>query len=231
MTRIIAGTYGGRRLLAPTGRDTRPTTDRARESLFSRLDHLGVLDRARVLDLYAGSGALGLEALSRGAAEAVLVETAAGAARVASRNVRELKAPAEVVVADADRYLRRVGSRIDQADGTALDTALGDAEVARQFDVAFLDPPYDLTQPALARTLGLLVPLLAPEAVVVVERSTRSDEPEWPAGLRRFASKSHGETALWYAEPNSGSASEPAPESDPESAPDPALDKPADTDE
>lgn len=184
MPRIIAGRYGGRRLTAPTGRDTRPTTDRVRESLFSRLEHLDVVEGATVLDLYAGSGALGLEALSRGASRAVLVEIAQGAARTLRHNVAELRAPAQVVVSDADRYLR---------------SAAG--EERGWVDVAFLDPPYDLADDRLAHTLELLVPVLTKDAVVVVERSARSPEPRWPAGLERFAERMHGETALWYAEP------------------------------
>lgn len=183
MPRIIAGRYGGRRLAAPGGRDTRPSTDRVRESLFSRLAHLDVLEDAVVLDLYAGSGALGLEALSRGASRAVLVDIAAAAARTLRRNVAELGAPAQVVVSDADRYLR-AGTEGGQTG----------------FDLAFLDPPYHLAEDALAATLALLPSVLTEEAVVVVERSARSPEPSWPPALERFAERRHGETALWYAE-------------------------------
>lgn len=183
VTRIIAGTYGGRRITAPTGASTRPTTDRVREAVFSRLDHLGVLEDASVVDLYAGSGALGLEAVSRGARRAVLVESAAAAARVVQRNVRGLGAAAEVVTADVAAYLRRM---------SGTDT---------RFDVAFLDPPYDVDDATLADVLQLLGPLLTPEAVVMVERSARSPEPAWPAGMERFAGKKHGETAVWFAEP------------------------------
>lgn len=183
VTRIIAGTYGGRRITAPTGASTRPTTDRVREAVFSRLDHLGVIEDASVVDLYAGSGALGLEAVSRGARRAVLVESAAAAARVVQRNVRELGAAAEVVTADVSAYLRRMS-----------DTGI-------RFDVAFLDPPYDVDDATLAGVLQLLGPLLTPEAVVMVERSARSPEPSWPAGMERFAGKKHGETAVWFAEP------------------------------
>ncbi|GAB47259.1 16S rRNA (guanine(966)-N(2))-methyltransferase RsmD [Mobilicoccus pelagius] len=191
MPRIIAGRYGGRRLTAPTGRDTRPTTDRVRESLFSRLEHLDVLDDAVVLDLYAGSGALGLEAVSRGASRAVLVEIANGAARTLRRNVAELDAPAQIVVSDADRYLRGATGEGDPEAGP----------IDPWVDVAFLDPPYDLTDERLARTLELLAPLLTRDAIVVVERSARSPEPTWPAGLVRFATRAQGETVLWYAEP------------------------------
>ena len=211
MPRIIAGRYGGRRLVAPTGRDTRPTTDRVRESLFSRLEHLDVLEGASVLDLYAGSGALGLEALSRGAEHAVLVEIAQGAARTLRRNVAELQAPAQVVVSDAERYLRTVTPERRPGGGDAPEGSGGPAEGEgshARVDLAFLDPPYDLADDRLRRTLDLLTSLLAPDAVVVVERSARSPEPSWPAGLERVGERAHGETRLWYARPAVPSAGE-----------------------
>lgn len=184
MTRIVAGTVGGRTIQVPP-RGTRPTSDRVREAIFSRLAHLDVLDGARVLDLYAGSGALGLEAASRGASAVVLVDHARKAVDVARRNVTSLGLGGVVrVVADtAERYAANA------ADGSA-------------FDVVFLDPPYDLSDDVLSAVLGHLTApgVLAPGAVVVVERSTRSPEPAWPAGLRAFARKDYGETAVHYAE-------------------------------
>ena len=90
MTRIIAGSLGGRRIETPSGSDTRPTSDRVRESLFARLDSLGMLADSNVLDLFAGSGALGLEAISRGATRAVFVERAGKAAQVVKKNIRAL---------------------------------------------------------------------------------------------------------------------------------------------
>ncbi len=183
MTRIVAGSVGGRTIAVPP-KGTRPTSDRVREAIFSRLEHLDVLDGGRVLDLYAGSGALGLEAASRGAAEVVLVDSARRAADVARRNVADLGLSGTVrVVADtAERYA---------------------AVAAGPFDVVFLDPPYDLTEAALATVLEHLAApgVLAPGAVVVVERSTRSPEPAWPAGLEAYARKDYGETAVHYAEP------------------------------
>src|SRR3954467_7982650 len=131
--RIVAGRWSGRRLVAPRGRDTRPTSDRGREALFSIL---GPLDGARVLDLFAGSGALGLEALSRGAASATLVERAPAALRVLRDNVADLGAGAEIVAADARSYLR--GARGQGA----------------QYDLVFLDPPYR-SAAALGRELEL----------------------------------------------------------------------------
>jgi len=184
MTRIVAGRFGGRSLQVPP-KGTRPTSDRVREAIFSRLDHLDVLDGARVLDLYAGSGALGLEAASRGAAEVVLVDANRRAADVARRNVATLGLQREVrVVADA-------AERFAASAGTL------------RFDVVFLDPPYDLAEDALTTVLAHLAApgVLAAGAVVVVERSTRSPEPTWPAGLEAFARKDYGETAVHYAEP------------------------------
>ncbi|HWV79773.1 MAG TPA: 16S rRNA (guanine(966)-N(2))-methyltransferase RsmD [Isoptericola sp.] len=191
MTRIVAGRFGGRSLQVPP-KGTRPTSDRVREAIFSRLDHLDVLDGARVLDLYAGSGALGLEAASRGAADVVLVDANRRAADVARRNVAALGLQREVrVVADsAERF----------AAGAVASSA------GSGFDVVFLDPPYDLAEDALATVLAHLAApgVLAAGAVVVVERSTRSPEPAWPAGLEPFARKDYGETAVHYAEPAAG---------------------------
>lgn len=184
MTRIIAGSAGGRRIATPEGASTRPTSERVREALFSRLDHLGVLDGARVLDLYAGSGALGLEALSRGATSAVLVEAARGAADVARRNVRTLRFDATVVADTVERALAGPATR-------------------GPFDLVFIDPPYDLTGEALAGVLDALATpgRLTGDAVVVVERSTRTGEPVWPPGLEPFTDRAYGETKLWFAEP------------------------------
>jgi 16S rRNA (guanine966-N2)-methyltransferase len=194
MTRIVAGRFGGRSLQVPP-KGTRPTSDRVREAIFSRLDHLDVLDGARVLDLYAGSGALGLEAASRGAAEVVLVDASRRAADVARRNVAALGLQREVrVVADAaERFAAGAAPATGAADGAG-----------RGFDVVFLDPPYDLAEDALTTVLAHLAApgVLGPDAVVVVERSTRSPEPGWPAGLAAFARKDYGETAVHYAEPN-----------------------------
>lgn len=185
MTRIVAGLAGGRPLVVPaTG--TRPTSDRVREALFSRLAHLDALDDARVLDLYAGSGALGLEAVSRGAASAVLVDHAKPAVAACRRNVAALGLPGVAVAADrALPYLQR---RRPLAD----------------LDLVFLDPPYDLSDDDLALVLAALVPHLASGALVVVERSSRSAEPVWPTGevvLHREDERRYGETVLWFAAP------------------------------
>ena len=186
MTRIISGTAGGRRLRTTPGSTTRPTSDRVREALFSRLEHRGLLEDTRVLDLYAGSGALGLEAASRGAAEVVLVESQRGAAAAIHANIAAVAHPAVRLVVDTVE--RTLGS--GPPGGTP-------------FDLVLLDPPYDLTEEALAAVLTALVERgwLGPDAFVVVERSTRSPQPRWPAGLELSGEKRYGETAMWFAEP------------------------------
>jgi 16S rRNA (guanine966-N2)-methyltransferase len=183
VTRIIAGSAGGRRLQVPAGRDTRPTSDRVREALFSRLDHEGWLDGAHVLDLYAGSGALGLEAASRGAAEVVLVEAARVAAATIRRNVSTLGLDGvRVAEAKVERWLDRP------------------ADV--RFDVVLADPPYPVTDDAVDGVLRLLTEhgWLADQALVVVERASRSRAPRWPAPLEAVADRAYGETRLWFAE-------------------------------
>lgn len=189
MTRIVAGTAGGRRLHTPPGVGTRPTSDRVREALFSRLEHLGVIEDAAVLDLYAGSGALGLEAASRGAARVVLVDASRRVASVAERNARELGLRGSV---------RVLGDRVERVLLGGTDPA----GAGGRFDLVLLDPPYDLSEQVLADVLQLLVThrWLAQAALVVVERSTRSPEPVWPGGLRALHPRRYGETTLWFAE-------------------------------
>lgn len=184
MTRIIAGTAGGLRLQAPAGHDTRPTSDRVREALFGRLEHDGLLDATRVLDLYAGSGALGLEALSRGARTAVWVEQGQAAARTIRRNTAATGLTSGEVLADrVERVLRR-------------------PVAGEPFDLVVADPPYPLPEVELAGVLRLLVEghWLSARAVVVVERSARTPEPTWPAGLERYDERRYGETRVWFAE-------------------------------
>ncbi|MEO3935792.1 16S rRNA (guanine(966)-N(2))-methyltransferase RsmD [Dermatophilaceae bacterium Soc4.6] len=188
MTRIISGLARGHRLRTPAGSGTRPTSDRVREALFSRLEHLDVLRGARVLDLYAGSGALGLECASRGATDVLLVESARGAAAVARANAAALAdvlAPAQVQV---------------RAD--TVERVLSGRPVGRAAGVVLLDPPYDVSQDRLAAVLAQLVGRgwLTPDALVVVERSARSPEPAWPAGLVLEDQRRHGETTVWTAQ-------------------------------
>ncbi|GAA3904846.1 16S rRNA (guanine(966)-N(2))-methyltransferase RsmD [Microbacterium invictum] len=180
MTRIISGRAGSLSLAVPDA-GTRPTSDRVRESLFGSLEAAGRLD-GTVLDLYAGSGALALEAVSRGATAADLVERNARAATIAERNTRAVlravpDARVRVHRASADQFLR---------------------SAAATYDLAFLDPPYDLDETELTATLALLVPRLAPDAVVIVERASRSPEPTLPPGLSHDRQRRYGDTALWW---------------------------------
>lgn len=180
MTRIIAGTAGGRRLQTPGGSGTRPTSDRVREALFGRLEHLDALDGA-ALDLYAGSGALGLEAASRGAAPVLLVESDRRAAAVIKANIAALGLT-DVTVRAA----------------TVERTLAGGAPYAS--DLVLIDPPYAVGETALATVLQTLTDgWLADDALVVVERSSRSPEPTWPAGLSGQDDRKYGETTLWFA--------------------------------
>lgn len=176
--RIIAGIAKGRRLVAPSGKGVRPTTDRVKEALFSSLQPR--LHGAVVLDLYAGSGALGLEAVSRGARQAVLVERWTRALQAIAANVEATGFGDRVTVVSDD---------VDRAMAT----------LAGPFDVVLADPPYDLADDALAGVLGAVAPLLADDAVVVVERHGRSGPVPWPAGLRRERSRRYGDTTLHVA--------------------------------
>ncbi|ADP79126.1 16S rRNA (guanine(966)-N(2))-methyltransferase RsmD [Pseudofrankia inefficax] len=181
MTRVVGGVAGGRRLAVPPGQGTRPTSDRAREGLFNSLASLVDLDGARVADLYAGSGAVGLEALSRGAAHALLVERDPKAAQVVRRNAAELGlAGAEIVVGAVERVV--------------------DATPGQAYDVVFLDPPYALDDGRLGEVLVRLVDRrwLDRGGVCVVERARRSAPPSWPDGLVEVRSRGYGEAVLWY---------------------------------
>ena len=170
--RIIAGTHGGRELTAPKGRATRPTSDRVREALFSIL---GDMDGLRVLDLFAGSGALGIEALSRGAAQATLVDSARAANDAIRRNLEALGMEAEVVAQPAMRFL-----------GAAL-------RDGRQYDLVFLDPPYRHASTLGRELSSALMPILAADARVVAESDRRS-----PLGLelRLLDARRYGDTLI-----------------------------------
>jgi 16S rRNA (guanine966-N2)-methyltransferase len=183
VARVIAGEAGGRRLAVPGGRDTRPTSDRAREGLFSTITSMaGSLAGARVLDLYAGSGAVGLEALSRGAEHVLLVEHSARAARVIRENIEALGLPGAVLAADkVERVLAR-------------------GPEGGRYDVVFADPPYALAEAGVSRVLSLLAGQgwLAPGALVVVERATRSGPLNWPDEFVPAKSRRYGEATFWY---------------------------------
>ncbi|HET8716385.1 MAG TPA: 16S rRNA (guanine(966)-N(2))-methyltransferase RsmD [Nocardioidaceae bacterium] len=182
MTRIIGGSAGGRRLQTPGGASTRPTSDRVREALFSSLEAaLGSLQGLRFLDLYAGSGAVGLEARSRGAGVVTLVEHDRRTAGLIRRNVSSLGlSRVDVLVASVPRTLA--------------------TPPVAPYDVVFLDPPYPLPDAEVDAALTALVRngWLAAGALVALERASRSAEPRWPDGLVAQRSKKYGETTLWY---------------------------------
>jgi 16S rRNA (guanine966-N2)-methyltransferase len=175
----VAGTHGGRRLVVPAGTATRPTSDRTREALFASLiSARGSLRGAAFLDLYAGSGAVGLEAASRGATSVVLVERAAAALTAIRANVASLALPGVRLRAEpVERFLAR-----------PPDTA---------YDVVFCDPPY--ADPVDAVLEALAHPgWLASGAAVVLERATRDPELSWPAGIEPVRSRTYGDSTLWY---------------------------------
>ena len=190
MTRIVAGFAGSLRLAVPKS-GTRPTSDRVREAIFSALEAMDAVRGIRVLDLYAGSGALALEAVSRGACSAVLVEHGAQAAAVCRAN-------AAAVAKAAEKAAGSIRPGIDVRQSTVR-AYLG--QTGAEFDLVFLDPPYEVTDDDLGGVLASLAPRLAEEAVVVVERSARSPEPAWPATLEPFRAKTYGETAVWFVQP------------------------------
>jgi 16S rRNA (guanine966-N2)-methyltransferase len=186
MVRIVSGIAGGRRLAVPP-HGTRPTSQRVREAVFSTLQARrgGGLAGARVLDLYAGSGALGLEALSRGAAHVRFVESDRRTAAVLRRNIAALglageEGTAEVLTADVLAVLR--------------------GQPGQPYDVVFADPPYALADAALTELLEALVGghWLGPNGVIVLERPVRAAPPVWPQGVRPLTDRRYGDTAVYY---------------------------------
>lgn len=182
MTRIVAGTLGGRRLAAPPGQQTRPTSERVREALFSTLASMIDLDGCRFADLYAGSGAVGLEAASRGAAGVLLVESDARAARTLRQNIAAL---------DLAGTCRLATGRV---------AAVLAAPPGEPFEAVFADPPYRVGDDEIAAMLAALVNdvWLVPDAVLIVERDVRSPEPGWPDGVTPERGRRYGDTVLWY---------------------------------
>jgi 16S rRNA (guanine966-N2)-methyltransferase len=180
VVRIVAGEAGGRRLAVPAGERTRPTSDRAREALFGTLGALLELDGARVLDLYAGSGAVGLEAVSRGAAHALLVDCDPRAAATARDNARALGLAARVTV------------RRDRVERVL-------AGAPAEHELVFADPPYGLADDELDAVVARLTGgWLAPGAVLAVERSSRGAGPRWPDRVEALRQRRYGEGTLWY---------------------------------
>jgi 16S rRNA (guanine966-N2)-methyltransferase len=177
--RIIAGSRKGHTIVAPRGQDTRPTSDRVRENVFNLV---GPVDGAAVLDLYAGSGGLGLEALSRGAARAVFVENDADAVRAIERNLDKL---------------RLTGARVLRQDAVAALAV--EASAGRKYDLVLVDPPYDMyldIQPKLARYLPAV---LAADGLLVVETDARI-EPELPLPLRTSRKYGQARVTLFEAD-------------------------------
>jgi 16S rRNA (guanine966-N2)-methyltransferase len=180
VVRIVAGIAGGRRLAVPP-HGTRPTSDRVREAVFNTVQARRDLEGARVLDLYAGSGALGLEALSRGATHVRFVESDRRAAAVLCRNVQALGLP---------------GTQVSTAEVLAVLRGNPD----QPYDVVLADPPYALDERAVSGMLSALVSggWLAPAALIVVERAARAQPPVWPAGVVELTNRRYGDTAVYY---------------------------------
>ena len=181
MTRIIAGALKGRRLATPSGDRTRPTSDRVREALFNSLAPGGDLEGLRFADLYAGSGAVGIEAISRGAEHALFVESHALTAKLLRRNIAELGLSGALVIS----------APVEKALATAP---------AEPYDIVFADPPYAVTDNAIGAMLTALVDndWLASGADVVVERGGRDAGVPWPAKIAEDRVRRYGTTALCY---------------------------------
>jgi 16S rRNA (guanine966-N2)-methyltransferase len=178
--RIVGGVAKGRRIAVPPA-GTRPTADRAREAMFSTLATLDAVAGARVLDLYAGSGAVGLEALSRGASHALLVESDRKVLSVLRSNVATLGVPGAQVAAGSVATVLAVPP-------------------SAPYDLLFADPPYALAAGDLQAVLEAARAWLSPDAVVVIERSARDPAWQWPDGFEPLFSRRYGEATLWYAQ-------------------------------
>lgn len=185
MTRIISGLAGSLKLTSPA-KVTRPTSDRIRESIFSRLESRAVIDGARVLDLYAGTGALALEAASRGAALTWMVERDGKAAAVCVAN---LKIVAKALLKEEVEFEGKVVNK----SVTSFLATPGEFD----FNLVFIDPPYEITNDEVVADLEALKEILK-DATVVVERSSRSDAPVWPAGYTLDDEKSYGDTVVYW---------------------------------
>ncbi|ADH92798.1 16S rRNA (guanine(966)-N(2))-methyltransferase RsmD [Arcanobacterium haemolyticum] len=180
MSRIVAGSARGRSLKVPKS-GTRPTSSRVREALFSHLEHRDFVDGCDVLDLFAGSGALALEALSRGATRAIGVDSAEEAIRAMNANARETQLPLKAIKSQVLTYVSQPGT-----DGP--------------FDVIILDPPYDFPDDSLTAILHELPRHLKSDGLVVVERAKRCTPPTWPEELAPEHERTWGDTRIWTAQ-------------------------------
>lgn len=181
MTRIIGGVAGSLKLASPA-KSTRPTSDRVRESIFNRLESQDLLAESKVLDLYAGTGALGLEALSRGAAEATLVESVKAAAEVCRKNAEAVSKATGISAKVVDQNVKNFLAAVKPSG----------------FNLIFIDPPYDVTNAELIQNLEHLASGLAADFTAVVERSSRTSEPEWPTGYSCELRKDYGDTSVYW---------------------------------
>lgn len=186
MTRIIGGIAGSRKLVSPA-KTTRPTSDRIRESLFSKLEARDLLESSHVLDLYAGTGALALEAVSRGASVAWMVERDGKAAAVCVANARLVQKALQ------DEELEAETKVVNKSVAAMLA-----GEVSTRFDIVFIDPPYEVTNDEVTANLTALEAHLNADAVVVVERSSRSGAVSAPKYLKFDEEKSYGDTVLYF---------------------------------
>ena len=186
MTRIIAGIAGSLKLASPA-KTTRPTSDRIRESIFSRLEARDELQNASVLDLYAGTGALALEAASRGAKAVRLVERDGKAAAVCVTNLKLVTKALEKEEQELD------GKVINKSVHSFLESY---AEI--DFDLVFIDPPYEIGNDEIVNNLTELQKHLAKDATVVVERSSRDKQPEFPSEYSLDDTKSYGDTVIYW---------------------------------
>ena len=182
--RIIAGSGKGKRLTSPTGEGVRPTSDRAREGLFSSLEsEFSSIEDLIFLDLFAGSGAVGVEALSRGAALVHAVEADTHTAEIAIKNFHLLSEPSrkhKVFQSKAARFL--------------------ESEFPVKYDIIFMDPPYDLSNADVEDLLGTIIvrDLLQPRGLIAIERESKSKEFAWPASLALEKRRSYGQGSIYY---------------------------------